>query len=250
MIIFSNRKESYPVKLLSRVFLVVSILLGVVGCSSDDSLAKAGKGRLAQSEFYVVNKQIGDAIYYQPVDFNKAISALPAHMKENLKLIDSAKLPFPVGQETAYLATFRVEQEEEDRYQVQFTYLPKKEGGWMNGDDFFIIRMTDIGDELPAGFEARESGLDMFGNKIDVEHTENGVRLHHHIHQTNSGYVYTYYSWDAKENYLATVVTTANEINFCHNGIWYQIGYHINGNQVDESVQKQMAELAKELIEE
>ncbi|MEJ8548525.1 hypothetical protein [Brevibacillus borstelensis] len=232
------------------LFLCMCLAAGLTGCESDGSLPKVGKGNLARSEYYQVYQGDTQATYYQPVEINQVFPHLPEKLKQNVKLIDPGKLPYPVGKQTAYLVSFLNGKEGERLHQVQFTYLKDKDEYGQYGNEFFIVRMTETAEDPFAKFVNQESGTDDMGNKIEVETIGDSIRLYHRIIQTNSAYVYTYYDWDEQKRTVQMVVTNANEIDFYHNGIMYQVGYLVNENQFDENVQKQMVALAKELVAE
>ncbi|WP_051925413.1 hypothetical protein [Brevibacillus borstelensis] len=231
------------------LFLCMYLAVGLTGCESDSSLPKAGKGNLAQSEHYHVYGGDTEAMYYRPVEFNQVFPYLPEKLKQNAKLIDPGKLPFPVGKQNAYLVSFQSGQESGHLHQVQFSYLKDKDEYGRYGNEFAIVRMTETASDPFVGFVGRKSGTDDMGNRIEVETIgDDNIRLYHHILQTGGGYVYSYYDWDEQKRSVQMVKTMANEIDFYHNGVMYQIGYLVNGNQFDENVQKQMVALAKELV--
>ncbi|USG64819.1 hypothetical protein NDK47_22260 [Brevibacillus ruminantium] len=233
---------------MQRAALLVCIMMSLVGCEAEQTLPKAKQGSFARSEYYPVVSDPQKATYYQPVEIDQVLPHLPQSLKQHLNLIDPGQLPFPVEKPTAFLVQFQSGGKEKLQHQLQLTYLREKDEYGREGNEFFIIRMTEVGENPFALMKEIQPGLDTFGNKIEVEPLREDVPMYHHIIQTNSSPVYTYYVWNEKEKQVNLLATRANEIDFYHDGVWYQIAYLINGNQVDEQVQKQMVELVKHMI--
>lgn len=226
--------------------LVASLFVLLVGCSSSTGLEKTGGDVFAQSEIHRLSQEPENVTHYRPTSLQELTPLLPAALQSRVKPIDKNKLPFPVDQELAYLVSFTPGSEKEARHQLQLTYA--QDSGAHSPENFFIVRMTETEENPLEGVKPSPSGLDSFGNVMRVEPLSDDVTLYHHIITTNSSYVYNFYKYDDKNETVNLVVTTAHEMEFYDQGIWYHLAYHTGSNQLDPALHDQMVALAKEMI--
>jgi len=201
----------------------------------------------ANSEIYQSVMDEKSISYYKPLDMKEGLPPLPEPWQSKIKTVDTTKLPFHVGQERAYLVTFQHGQLKTLHHQIQLTYLKDKDEYGRYGNEFFIIRMTEVAQDPFANLK-RVKDIDLFGNKLEQGYILEGVPYYHHIIQTNSAYTYQYYGYDDEKQRVNMTVTNANEINFYMDGIHYQIAYQVDGNRVNRKVEEQMVALAKAFV--
>ncbi|MGG1658257.1 hypothetical protein [Brevibacillus sp. NRS-1366] len=230
--------------------LVTSLVFSLLGCSSSSqtpSLEKTSGAGFARSEHHPFSDDTKKITYYKPMSVSEIESLLPSPIQQRFYVIGKNKLPFPVDKEAAHLIAFSYADDKTVRHQLQLTYKQDRDN---NGDEnFFVIRMTETDENPLSQLPDSANGLDTFGNIARMQPLRDDVSLIHHIIQTNSAYVYSYYDYNEKDRAVHLVTTNANEINFYDRGIFYQIAYHVKGNEPNEAVQTQMVALAKELAE-
>ncbi|RNB92329.1 hypothetical protein EDM56_01105 [Brevibacillus fluminis] len=227
-------------------FLLACLLSG---CSvSEGPLERADGDSLVRSEPYQLYQHVTDVKHVMPLAIEAAIPHMPEQIRDSVSKLGVQNLPFQVGKASAYLVTFTDETSKTPLNQVQLVFLKEKDEYGKYGEEFVAITMTEAKVDPFAGLTVAESGVDLFGNKLLVEKAGKDTQLFHHILQTNGGYVSHYYDYDEAANRVSMTTTSANELDFYAHGYLYQINYVVNGNQVDEAVQRRMVELAKQLL--
>lgn len=219
----------------------MSLMVLLAGCAPSTGLIKADGNGFAQSEIHKLTQTPEKVTHYQPISLQELTPLLPASMQNKLKPLDKSKPPFTVDQEQAHLVTFSQAQ-----HQLQLTYM--EDSGSRPPENFFIVRMTETKENPLAGLKPPATQLDSFGNIVRVEPLSNDSLLYHRILTTNSTYVYKYYTYDDKNQAVQLTVTTAHEIEFYDQGIWYHLAYQTGSNHLDTPLHDQMVALAKELI--
>lgn len=227
----------------------------LLGCSPDRLLPTVKGSGFARSEHASLPHSIENITYFKPVTPKELAPYLPTKMKSVNQLINTTLLPFPTNKESAYLVTFQLEQEQELFQQVQLTYAQERDATVNEENEFVILRMTEMKEDPFANIDIDKTNqhssqsVDIIGNEVRIERTQNGVPLFQHIKTTSGSLVYSYYDWDETTLSVHLHNTVADEIVFYHQGILYQLAYSINENKRNEKIHQQMIQVAKTIVD-
>ncbi|MCR8964005.1 hypothetical protein O0550_12450 [Brevibacillus halotolerans] len=239
-------------KILS-LLLLFTMTFSLLGCSPDPLLPTVKGSGFAKSEHVSLPHSIENITYYKPVTPKELAPYLPTKKKSVNQLINTTLLPFPISKESAYLITFQQEHEQELFQQVQLTYAQEKDAAVNEENEFVILRMTEMKEDPFANIDKTNQhasqSVDIIGNEIRIERTQNGVPLFQHIKTTSGSLVYSYYDWDETTLSVHLHNTVADEIVFYHQGILYQLAYSINENKRNEKIHHQMIQIAKTVVD-
>ncbi|GIO03107.1 hypothetical protein J5TS2_37750 [Brevibacillus halotolerans] len=242
-------------KKIQSLLLLFAMTFSLLGCSPDRLLPTVKGSGFARSEHASLPHSIENITYFKPVTPKELAPYLPTKMKSVNQLINTTLLPFPTNKESAYLVTFQLEQEQELFQQVQLTYAQERDATVNEENEFVILRMTEMKEDPFANIDIDKTNqhssqsVDIIGNEVRIERTQNGVPLFQHIKTTSGSLVYSYYDWDETTLSIHLHNTVADEIVFYHQGILYQLAYSINENKRNEKIHQQMIQVAKTLVD-
>ncbi|AKF93213.1 hypothetical protein [Brevibacillus laterosporus] len=242
-------------KKIQSLLLLFAMTFSLLGCSPDRLLPTVKGSGFARSEHASLPHSIENITYFKPVTPKELAPYLPTKMKSVNQLINTTLLPFPTNKESAYLVTFQLEQEQELFQQVQLTYAQERDATVNEENEFVILRMTEMKEDPFANIDIDKTNqhssqsVDIIGNEVRIERTQNGVPLFQHIKTTSGSLVYSYYDWDETTLSVHLHNTVADEIVFYHQGILYQLAYSINENKRNEKIHQQMIQVAKTIVD-
>ncbi len=91
---------------------------------------------------------------------------------------------------------------------------------------FFVIRISEA-PQNPMESKLPPLGVskDDFGNLVEAYPGEAASPIVHHRITTASSYTYHYYGTDEENDQVHLITTTANEVSWYENGLYYELAY-------------------------
>ncbi|MDQ0230199.1 hypothetical protein J2S19_001451 [Metabacillus malikii] len=182
--------------------------------------------------------------FYKPFSIDTIVANLLEPLTKSINLLDTAKLPFEVDEEQAYLITSK-DENGSIKHQLQLSYLSKTE--YDDIGNFYIVSITEVDENPLKGHQILEK-RDSIGNELKTYNLTNTLPIYQQIITTNSALLYKYYDYDIDNKKVVTVGTSANELYTYYNGAIYHIGYSINDEKANPEFHNEMLQLTREFI--